>query len=129
MYTHHHLPAGHASGGGGIVASRPGMQLRGCVGRTGFESPYPLGENTKRPRRGVSYAASRQHWQRSLPSAGTPADSLADAAFVTASAAGDAPTFLRHRKSEDQADQARIKDHPTGNSYSGPYRVAADVLV
>ena len=28
------------------------MPLRGCVGRTGFESPYPLGRKTKGPVKG-----------------------------------------------------------------------------
>ena len=31
------------------------MPLRGCVGRTGLESPYPLGKNAKGPEWGLSH--------------------------------------------------------------------------
>ena len=34
-------------------AARPGMPLRGCARRTGFESPYLTRPNEKRPRRGA----------------------------------------------------------------------------
>ena len=42
-------------GEGGMAAARRRMWLRHCPARTGFESPYRLGENTKGPEWGLSY--------------------------------------------------------------------------
>ena len=40
-------PFRFSGGEGGMGAARPGMPLRGCARRTGFESPYALDEKSK----------------------------------------------------------------------------------